>query len=124
GVVRLHGARPLDSQRRAIVAGPRRRIVLSTNVAETALTIEGVTTVVDSGLAREARFDPRCGWNRLEEVRISRASAEQRTGRAGRTQRGRCLRLWTVADHAGRREREAPEVSRLDLTAAVLELRA
>ncbi len=60
-VVPLHGDLPLDAQRRAIVAGPRRRIVLSTNVAETALTIEGVTTVVDSGLAREARFDPRRG---------------------------------------------------------------
>ncbi|HSD11214.1 MAG TPA: ATP-dependent helicase C-terminal domain-containing protein, partial [Candidatus Binatia bacterium] len=76
------------------------------------------------GLAREARADPRRGWNRLEEVRISRASAEQRAGRAGRTQPGRCLRLWTIAEHAERREREAPEVLRLDLSAAVLELRA
>jgi len=123
-VVPLHGDLPLDAQRRAILPGPRRKIVLSTNVAETALTIEGVTTVVDSGLAREARFDPRHGLNRLEEVRISRASAEQRAGRAGRTQRGRCLRLWTTAEHAERREREVPEVLRLDLTAAALELRA
>ena len=123
-VVPLHGDLPLDAQRRAILPGPRRKVVLSTNVAETALTIEGVTTVIDSGLAREARFDPRHGLNRLEEVRISRASAEQRAGRAGRTQRGRCLRLWTTAEHAERREREVPEILRLDLTAAALELRA
>lgn len=123
-VVPLHGDLPLDAQRRALQPGPRRKIVLATNVAETALTIEGVTTVVDSGLAREARFDPRHGLNRLEEARISRASADQRAGRAGRTQPGRCFRLWTIAEHAERRERDVPEVLRLDLTAAVLELRA
>src|SRR5262249_51805865 len=81
----LHGDLPLEEQRRAIRQGPRRKVVLSTNLAETALTIEGVTTVIDSGLAREARFDPRHGVNRLEQVRISRAAAEQRAGRAGRT---------------------------------------
>jgi hypothetical protein len=87
----LHGDLPLDEQRRAIQQGPRRKIVLSTNGAETALTIEGVTTVIDSGLAREARFDARHGVNRLEEVRISRAAPEQRASRAGRTGPGRCV---------------------------------
>ncbi len=123
-VVLLHGNLPLDVQRRAIEQGPRRKVVLSTNVAETALTIEGVTTVIDSGLAREARFDSRHGVNRLEEVRISRAAAEQRAGRAGRTGPGRCVRLWTAAEHAERKERELPEVLRLDLSAVALELRA
>jgi ATP-dependent helicase HrpB len=123
-VVPLHGDLPLDAQRRALERGARRRVVLSTNVAETALTIAGVRTVVDSGLAREARFDPRHGVNRLEEVRISRAAAEQRAGRAGRIGPGRCLRLWTAAQHAERRERETPEVLRLDLSSTVLELRA
>jgi ATP-dependent helicase HrpB len=123
-VVPLHGDLPLERQRRAIVRGPRRKIVLSTNVAETALTIEGVTTVVDSGLVREARFDPRHGINRLEEVRISRAAAEQRAGRAGRSGPGRCIRLWSAAEHAERLEREAPEVLRLDLSTTLLELRA
>lgn len=123
-VVLLHGDLPLDQQRRVIRRGARRKVVLSTNVAETALTIEGVTTVIDSGLAREARFDARLGINRLEEIRISRASAEQRAGRAGRTAPGRCLRLWTAAEHAERRERELPEIARLDLAAAMLELHA
>jgi ATP-dependent helicase HrpB len=123
-VALLHGDLPLDAQRRAIERGPRRKVVLSTNVAETALTIEGVTTVIDSGLAREARFDPRHGVNRLEEVRISRAAAEQRAGRAGRTVPGRCVRLWTAAEQAERKERELPEVLRLDLSAVALELRA
>ena len=122
-VVPLHGNLPLDRQRRAIERGPRRKVVLSTNVAETALTIEGVTTVIDSGLAREARFEPRHGVNRLQEVRISRSAAEQRAGRAGRTGPGRCLRLWTAAEHAERKERELPEVLRLDLSAVALELR-
>src|SRR5262249_52397198 len=83
-VVALHGDQPLDEQQRALRAGPRRRIVLATNVAETALTVEGVTTVIDSGLARMARFDARHGLDRLAVAPISRASAEQRAGRAGR----------------------------------------
>jgi ATP-dependent helicase HrpB len=123
-IVLLHGDLSLDAQRRAIEPGPRRKVVLSTNVAETALTIEGVRTVIDSGLAREARFDARHGVNRLEEMRISRAAAEQRAGRAGRTGPGRCLRLWSAAEHAERKERELPEALRLDLSAVALELRA
>ncbi len=120
----LHGDLPLDVQRRAIEAGPRRRIVLSTNVAETALTIDGVTTVIDSGLAREGRFDARHGINVLRTVQISQAAAEQRAGRAGRTGPGRCIRLWSRPLHAHRRPRETPEILRLDLTDTVLQLRA
>ncbi len=123
-VVLLHGDLPLDAQQQAIRRGPRRKVVLSTNVAETALTIEGVTAVIDSGLARVARLDARHGINALRTVPVSRAAADQRAGRAGRTAPGRCLRLWTRAEHAGRRAHEIPEVSRLDLSATVLELRA
>jgi ATP-dependent helicase HrpB len=123
-IVTLHGDQPLEAQERALHAGPRRRVVLATNVAETALTVEGVTTVVDSGLARVARHDPRHGINTLRVVPVSRAAADQRAGRAGRTAPGRCLRLWTRGEHVGRRAHETPEVLRLDLTRIVLALRA
>jgi len=123
-VVPLHGDLPLDAQQRAIRRGTRRKVVLSTNVAETALTIDGVTVVIDSGLARVARFDAKHGINALRVVPISRAAAEQRAGRAGRTGPGRCLRLWTHADHQHRLERDVPEVLRLDLCGTLLELRA
>jgi ATP-dependent helicase HrpB len=123
-VLPLHGELPLDAQERALHQGPRRRVVLATNVAETALTVEGVTAVVDSGLARIARLDPRHGINALRVQSISRASAEQRAGRAGRTAPGRCVRLWSQAEHAGRRAHETPEVLRLDLGRTVLELHA
>jgi ATP-dependent helicase HrpB len=123
-VVTLHGDQPLEAQERALRTGPRRRIVLATNVAETALTVEGVTAVVDSGLARVARHDARHGVNTLRVVPVSRASADQRAGRAGRTAPGRCVRLWTLGEHAGRRAHETPEVLRLDLARIVLALRA
>ncbi len=123
-VVALHGDQPLDAQQRALRAGPRRRVVLATNVAETALTVEGVTTVIDSGLVRLARFDPRRGLDRLVVTSISRASAEQRSGRAGRLGPGRCVRLWSREEDRGRRAHETPEILRLDLTRTVLELRA
>jgi ATP-dependent helicase HrpB len=123
-VVPLHGDQPLDEQQRALRRGPRRRVVLATNVAETALTVEGVATVVDTGLARVARFDPRHGIDRLVIAPISRASAEQRAGRAGRLGPGRCVRTWSREEDAGRRAHETPEIARLDLTRTVLELRA
>jgi ATP-dependent helicase HrpB len=123
-VVPLHGDLPLDQQQRALRAGGRRRVVLATNVAETALTVEGVTTVIDTGLARVARFDARHGINALRLQPISRAAADQRAGRAGRTAPGRCIRLWSPAEHAGRRAHETPEILRLDLTRVVLELHA
>jgi len=120
----LHGDQPLDEQARALRAGPRRRIVLATNVAETALTVEGVTTVVDSGLVRTMRFEPRTGLDRLRLVAISRSSATQRAGRAGRLGPGRCLRLWSRAEEVGRREHETPEIQRVDLSRTLLELAA
>ncbi len=123
-VVPLHGDQPLDEQQRALRAGPRRRVILATNVAETALTVEGVAAVIDAGLARVARFDPRHGVDRLVVAPISRASAEQRAGRAGRLGPGRCVRLWSREEHAGRREHETPEIVRRDLARTVLELRA
>lgn len=122
-VVTLHGDQPLDAQRRALRPASRRRVVLSTNVAETALTVEGVTAVIDSGLARIARFDARHGINALRVAPISRAAADQRAGRAGRLAPGRCVRLWTRADHESRRPYETPEILRLDLTRSILELR-
>jgi ATP-dependent helicase HrpB len=123
-VLPLHGDQPLDEQARALRAGPRRRIVLATNVAETALTVEGVSTVVDSGLARATRFDVRTGLDRLRLGPISRSSATQRAGRAGRLGPGRCIRLWSRAEEAGRREHDVPEVLRVDLGRTFLELAA
>ncbi len=123
-VCTLHGSQPLDEQARALRAGPRRRVVLATNVAETALTVEGVAAVVDSGLARIARFDARTGLDRLRLGTISRASATQRAGRAGRLGPGRCVRLWSRAEESGRREHELPEVLRVDLSRTLLELAA
>jgi ATP-dependent helicase HrpB len=123
-VLPLHGDQPLDDQARALRAGPRRRVVLATNVAETALTVEGVATVVDAGLARVARFDVRTGLDRLELRPISRSSATQRAGRAGRLGPGRCLRLWTRHEETGRREHDVPEVLRVDLGRTLLELAA
>jgi ATP-dependent helicase HrpB len=98
--------------------------IVSTNVAETSLTIEGVQVVIDSGLARIARFDPRRGINTLFIEKISCASADQRAGRAGRTAPGYCLRLWTEKEHFERAPQELPEMKRLDLAEVVLTLKA
>src|SRR6185295_14906156 len=94
------------------------------NVAETSLTIDGVRIVIDGGLAKMARFDPYRGINTLLVERISRASADQRAGRAGRTAPGRCVRLWTEREHLDRPAQELPEVKRLDLAEVVLTLKA
>ena len=120
----LHGELPPAEQDRAVASGGPRRIIVSTNVAETSLTIDGVTLVVDSGLARVARFDPQRGIDTLLVEKISRAAAEQRAGRAGRTAPGVCVRLWTAYEHQRRAERELPEVHRLDLAETVLTLKA
>jgi ATP-dependent helicase HrpB len=95
-VVTLYGALAGDEQDRAIAPAPpgRRKIVLATSIAETSITIQGVRTVVDSGLARVPRYEPDVGVTRLETVRVSRAAADQRRGRAGRTEAGICYRLW------------------------------
>lgn len=123
-VLPLHGALPSEEQDRAIRPSRRRKLILATNVAETSLTIDGVRTVIDTGFARIAEFDPQRGLDRLELRRISRASATQRTGRAGRTGPGRCLRLWSERDERGMPTFETPEVTRVDLCGAVLSLRS
>ena len=120
----LHGELPPEQQDRAVVRYETRKIIVSTNVAETSLTIDGVTTVIDCGLARVARFDPHRGINTLLIEKISAASADQRAGRAGRTAPGVCVRLWTEREHANRAPQELPEVKRLDLSEVVLTLKA
>jgi len=119
----LHGQLSADEQDRALAPAPQRKIVVATNVAETSLTIEGVTCVVDSGLARKARFDPRRGINTLIVEPISRAAADQRAGRAGRVAPGFCLRLWSEREHARRDAFEAPEIHRVDLAETLLQLK-
>lgn len=120
----LYSALPPAAQEAAISPGARPKIIVATNVAETSLTIDGVRTVIDSGLARTASFEPRRGINTLLIKKISRAAAEQRAGRAGRTAPGRAFRLWSESEHARRAEFEAPEVHRVDLSEAVLLLKA
>ncbi len=104
--------------------GERPRIIVSTNVAETSLTIDGVRTVIDAGLARVARYDAVRGIDTLMIEKISRASADQRAGRAGRTAPGRCVRLWSEADHARRAAFDLPEIHRVDLAEVVLSLKS
>src|SRR5436305_1076044 len=123
-LVPLHGDLPGDEQDRALAPARKRKVILSTNVAETSVTVPGVTAVVDSGLARIAAHSPWSGLPSLEVAKISRASAAQRAGRAGRTAPGRALRLYTRADHDSRPEHLPPEVRRADLAEMVLELRA
>src|SRR5918997_835582 len=123
-VVPLHGELPAEEQDRAVRPAGRRKLILSTNVAETSVTIEGVAAVIDSGLARVAGQSPWSGLPVLKVSRVSRASAVQRAGRAGRTREGRCLRLYTAQDFGARPPHETPEVRRLDLAESVLELRA
>ncbi|MBK9990013.1 MAG: ATP-dependent helicase HrpB [Verrucomicrobia bacterium] len=120
----LHGELPPDQQDRAVSRYDSRKIIVSTNVAETSLTIDGVTTVIDGGLARVARYDPHRGINTLLIEKISIASSDQRAGRAGRTAPGVCVRLWTEREHAQRPLQELPEVRRMDLAEVVLTLKA
>ncbi len=120
----LYGDLPAERQDAALTAGPRRRVVLATNVAETSVTVEGVTAVVDSGRARVLRHDPATGLDRLELVRIARSSLVQRTGRAGRTAPGVAYRTWTQNEERDFPERLEPEVRRVDVAAAALTLLA
>jgi len=120
----LHGELPPPEQDAAVARYARRKVVVATNVAETSLTIDGIRLVIDSGLARVPRYDPHRGLNTLFIEKISRASADQRAGRAGRTAPGRCVRLWSEHEHAERPERELPEIKRLDLAEVVLTLKA
>jgi ATP-dependent helicase HrpB len=126
-VLQLYGDLPAERQDevlRPLSGRTRRKIVLATNVAETSLTIDGVTAVVDSGQVRRLRFDPATGLDRLELGKISRASADQRAGRAGRQTPGICLRLWPAYENATLAERETPEIARVDLAGPALQLLA
>ncbi|MCG5510887.1 ATP-dependent helicase HrpB [Ectothiorhodospira lacustris] len=124
GIHPLYGSLPPEAQQAAITPCPagQRKVVLTTDIAETSLTIEGVRVVVDSGLARRPRFDPASGLTRLETVRISRASATQRSGRAGRLEPGVCLRLWTTGDEQAMPEHSPAEILEADLAPLALEL--
>jgi ATP-dependent helicase HrpB len=123
-VAPLYGDLTREQQDRAIqpCASGRRKIVLATNIAETSLTIEGISIVIDSGLERQARFDPGSGMNRLDTVFISRDSADQRSGRAGRLGPGKCYRLWTQAQQQRMARHDTPEILRSDLAPLALEL--
>lgn len=121
-VLPLFGDMTPEEQDRVLSPCDRRKIVLSTNVAETSVTIEGVTAVVDTGLARQMNFDADVGLDRLELTPISKASTDQRAGRAGRTQPGVCLRLWEESAQRRRPDFDAAELRRVDLSSAVLRL--
>lgn len=123
-VLPLHGDLPVREQEAALARYDRPKIVVATNVAETSVTIEGIRLVIDSGLARVARFDPQRGFNTLWVEKISRASADQRAGRAGRTAPGECWRLWTEREHEQRPAQTLPEIQRVDLAETVLLLKA
>lgn len=120
----LYGDLPAEAQDAAIAPAPRgsRKVVLATSIAETSLTIEDVRIVVDSGVSRVPRFSARSGMTRLETVRVSRAAATQRAGRAGRTAPGVCYRLWSAGDDAQLLERALPEILDADLSSLALDL--
>ncbi|WP_341521349.1 ATP-dependent helicase HrpB [Pseudomonas sp. G.S.17] len=120
----LHGELDLNAQRAAIEPAPKgiRKVVLATNIAETSLTIDGVRVVIDAGLARVPRFDPGSGMTRLDTQRISRASATQRAGRAGRLEPGVCYRLWSEAQHEQLAAYGTAEILQADLAGLALQL--
>jgi ATP-dependent helicase HrpB len=120
----LYGELSPKDQDAAVARYDQPKVVVATNVAETSITIDGVRLVIDSGLARIPRYDPNRGINTLLVERISQSSADQRTGRAGRTAPGRCIRLWSEAEHGERSAHDLPEVKRLDLSETVLTLKA
>ena len=124
GIHALYGDLPFRKQQEAIMPHPKgmRKIVLATAIAETSLTIEGITTVVDSGYARVPRFDPRSGLTRLETVRVTRDAADQRAGRAGRLGPGVCYRMWAEHTHHTLQPTRQPEILEADLTPLMLEL--
>lgn len=120
----LYGSLSREEQNRAIQPGPFRKIVLSTNIAETSLTIEGIRIVIDTGFERISRFDPSTGMERLHTQRISKASADQRCGRSGRTSDGKCYRLWNRHTHSGLAAYRESDILIADLTPLALELAA
>jgi ATP-dependent helicase HrpB len=119
-LIPLHGELQPEDQDLAFAPNPLRKVIVSTNVAETSVTIDGVRHVVDSGLARVARYDAERGISTLFLEPISRASSDQRAGRAGRTAPGTCHRLWTESAHLNRPDRNTPEIQRSDLAETVL----
>ncbi|MDB6062125.1 MAG: ATP-dependent helicase HrpB [Verrucomicrobiaceae bacterium] len=123
-VLMLHSSVAPEEQQRAMQFDPEggQSVILATNIAETSVTIPGVDTVIDSGQVRRAIFDPRRGMDRLETGWISRASAEQRAGRAGRLGPGRCIRLWSQEQHGRLLAHDAPEIQQVDLTPLAMEL--
>lgn len=123
-VLELHGMLTAAEQDRAVKKASDRKIILSTNVAESSVTIDGVVAVIDSGLARVASYAPWSGLPTLEVAKVSKASATQRAGRAGRTRPGRCLRLFTRGDFQARPDHAAPEMLRMDLAEMLLDLHA
>jgi ATP-dependent helicase HrpB len=123
-VLVLYGDLPPDQQDSVLADIGRRKVILSTNVAETSLTIPDVTAVIDSGLARQSRVSHATGLPRLELVQIAKAAADQRAGRAGRTAAGICWRLWDESSHQHRQAAEAPEAVRGDLSGPLLQLLA
>ncbi len=123
-IFELYGDLPPKDQDAVLAESKQRKIILSTNVAETSVTIPGVTGVIDSGLARVMRYDAQVGLPKLQLEPISQASAEQRAGRAGRTEPGICFRLWPAAAHRSRRQRDTPEIERCDFSDALLTLSA
>lgn len=125
-VAPLYGDLDARAQDAAVAPAPpgRRKVVLATSIAETSLTIEGIRVVIDSGLARLPRYDPRSGMTRLETLRASQATTDQRRGRAGRVGPGICIRLWTEADQRARASHAEPEILTADLTPLALELAA
>lgn len=120
----LHGDLSAEEQDRAVAPADRIKVILSTNVAESSVTIEGVRAVIDSGLARVAAHSPWSGLPALVATRVSKASADQRAGRAGRTAPGRVIRLYPAEDYARRPDREKPEIARRELSEAALALKA
>ena len=123
-VLPLHGELQPREQDAAVARYDRPKVVVATNVAETSITIDGVRLVIDSGLARLARYDANRGINTLLVEKISQANADQRTGRAGRTAPGKCIRLWSRSEHDERAPHELSEIRRLDLAEVVLTLKA
>lgn len=123
-VLPLHGELTAEEQDAALLPQSRRKVVLATNVAETSVTVGGVTAVIDTGLARQLTYDAAIGLDRLGLTPISQASAEQRAGRAGRTGPGICVRLWSELSQRARAPRTEPEIRRVDLTGAVLHVLA
>ncbi|WP_435925772.1 ATP-dependent helicase HrpB [Paenibacillus sp. DYY-L-2] len=125
-VAPLYGALPQEEQRKAIEPAPQggRKVVLATSIAETSLTVSGITVVIDCGLRRTSLFSPRTGMSRLVTVRAARDSADQRRGRAGRLQPGVCYRLWSEADDRALAPSTPPEMLEADLTPLALELAA